>query len=247
MLSEALKIPLIFIYIFQDSEVLTSQFNVYKPEVIKYYDKLIRHKYNITEATSLLIKFGKTCKQIIAAAKKLPNPLIIAGHKGQSSLSRFFLGSTAEKLALESPYPVWIHRGDAAVRPKNILIPCDLGERSLHAVAQVNSMLKILEAKSELFHVEPVAALNLDYEAYASFADQIKEDELRKLNIFKKKYPQLKVVTGEGAIVDQIQERLKKFDMIAMTPKENLKSKPFFGSVTSKLVRMGDKPILIAP
>lgn len=244
-LASKLKIPLTFVYVFQDAEMFKSQFSVRKIEVVKHYTVLLRKKYDISTDTKVQVKFGKIYKQIIAAAKKIESPLIVAGCCGSHPLARFFVGSTAENLALESPYPVWIHRGENVFFPKNILIPCDLSERSHRAVILVDPLLKLFNASSELFHVEQDPMPILDYESYAALSAEIKKDEIKKLKQFRKRHPNLKVTTTSGGIVDCIQHKSKTFDLIAMTPKASLKSKPFFGSVSSKIVRNGEVSILI--
>ena len=247
VLAKKINAPLTFVYAFKDTEMFESPFGVRKAEVIKYYDQLIRQKYALDESIPVVVKFGKPYKQIIAAAKNLKFPLIVAGHRGQSTWTQFFVGSAAEQLGLESPYPVWIHRGESLIVPEKILIPCDLSERSHHAVHQVQPFLRAFKAKSELYHVVPQPLPILDFQSYVQFSEKIKRSEAQKRKAFKKKHPQLKIVDSEGGVVEQIQKRLENFDLLAISPKTSLKAKPFFGSVTSKLLRSGDKPILIAP
>ncbi len=246
-LSEKLKIPATFVYVFQDIAIFDEAFKFKKPELSKHYEKEFRRKYSLSKNDNVIVRYGRPYEEIIATAKNFEDPMIIAGHRGYNSFVRFFLGSTVERLALVSPFPVWIHRGKAVVVPKKILIPCDLSARSHHTISEIGPLKSALKASTEFFYVMPEPMPVLDYQTYSIIHEQLMKIETRKVRSFRKKHPGLKTVKALSGAVYKIQERAKNFDLIALSPKNHKKSVPFFGSVTTKLLRSGDKPILVIP
>lgn len=248
-LSHKLKIVATYIYVFQDATIFDETFNLKKREVSKYYEKEIRRKYSLNSNENIIICYGKPYEEIITVAKRFADPMILAGHRGHNVFVRFFLGSTAERLALNSPFPVWIHRGNTTVIPKKILVPCDLNDRNHPIIPQINSLKRTFKASIEFFYVipEPIPMSFLDIQAYSVMYDLTMKAESNKVRSFKKRQPGLKTVHALGSVVFRIQERSKSFDLIALSPRYHKKSVPFFGSVTTKLLRSGNKPILIIP
>ncbi|MES2800963.1 MAG: universal stress protein [Bdellovibrionota bacterium] len=219
----------------------------YQKQLVESLNLKISQMYDLKADATIIVKFGKADEEIIAAAKKLTEPMIMIGHKGYSAILRMFLGSTAEKIAQASPFPVWIHRGYKTVLPKKILIPSDLSDRSDQTVSDVEILAKSFKGKYELYHVweEPIPLL--DYSTWALVYEQLKKDEEKKLKVFKKKHPKVKTSKTAGDVVHNIQEHSKKFDVIAISPSHKKNSFPFFGSVNAQLVRNGEKPILVCP
>ncbi len=56
-----------------------------------------------------------------------------------------------------------------------------------------------------------------------------------------------KLVTELGGVVECIRARAKKFDIIALSPREHKTSSRFMGSVTAQLLGFGNTPIVIFP
>jgi nucleotide-binding universal stress UspA family protein len=52
---------------------------------------------------------------------------------------------------------------------------------------------------------------------------------------------------AQGTVADRIRDHAENFDLIAISPHEKTKTKTPFGSVTAKVVRSGDKPVLVVP
>ncbi len=247
VLSQKLKIDLIYVYVFQDIVVFTPSFEIKKPEVSRYYEEEVRRKYLLKKSDKVLISFGRPFEELITIANLYKHAMIIVGHRGHNPIVRYFVGSTAERLASHSPVPLWIHRGQKIIMPKKILIPCDLSGRTLHTISEVHSLKKILGSRFELYHVIQSPIPVLDFKVYSQLYKQIRKSDNQKLKAFKKKYPFLKTVRATGGVVDQIEKRAKDFDMIAISPRDKKHSVPLFGSVTLKLLRSGNKPILVVP
>ena len=224
-----------------------SAFNAETSNLTAHFENEVRQKYGLINETTVVIRFGRPYEEIIAVAKLYQRPMIVVGHRGTSAIARFFLGSNVERIALISPYPVWIHRGLKTILPHRILVPSDLDSRSVDMVSGIKSFQKTFDSKYELYHVTPQPPPLLDIQNYGLIVDGIKKADDRDLKKFKRKNPSLKVVQASGQIVDKIQTHSKKFDVIAISPTQRKKSSPFFGGVTAKIIRSGDKPILVLP
>ncbi len=246
-MAKNLKLPLIYIYVFEDTSIFEESHEISKKQVTKSYTNQVRKEYGLGNDDLVFIRYGRAYEEIIYFAKRYSQPLIVAGHKGQNLLMRFLLGSTAERLAQCSPFPVWIHRSQKTEMPRNILIPCDLSERTEQAIAQAEYFKHTMNAKFELFHVMKPPTPILDFEAYALIYREIKKSDETGLKKFRKAHPSLKVVSAEGGVVDKIVERAKSFDVIAIAPRNHRKDVIPFGSVTAKVIRNGETPILVMP
>ncbi len=214
-------------------------------EVISFY-KLKNLIAEMKLEAKVVVNIGRPAEGIIAIAKQQDHPLIVVGHKGKSTfMGRFFIGSTAEQLALHSPFPVWIHRGNDVKFPKKILLPCDFSKRSTTSLAAAQSLNGLPKTKYEFFHViqEPLPVLDINQ--WKQRMNEIKRQESAHQREFRKRFPQipLKSVTGEAAPL--IAKESKKFDLIAMAPHSREGLFAGFGSVTAKVVRSGDTPVLI--
>ena len=209
-------------------------------EIITFY-KL----KDLAPGSKVVVNLGRPANGIIDVAKDFQTPLIVVGHKGKSTpMGRFFLGSSAEQLALHSPFPVWIHRGDSVKIPNKILLPCDYSSRAT-ASLEAAKCLKGSKPKYEFFHVtqHPLPVLDAVQWKMALRAFKLKENTRQRL--FHEKFPRVPLVKRAGDPAPLIMKESKKFDLIAMTPHNREGLFSGFGSVTAKVVRAGDTPILI--
>ncbi len=248
MLSEKLKIPIVYVNIFEQPYVSEWILKTALAELERHFEKEIRKTYKLNKKDKVIVRCGQAFQHILDIAKKFTNPLIVVGHRGKSGVfARFFIGSTAERLALKSPFPVWIHRGKRPIFPKHVLVPCDLTKRGRHALDSVKAMGFGSNLQVELYHVIQPPFPVLDYAAWSNTYERIKEKNISMIRMFKKKNPGLKVVEIEGDINEEIEQQSRKFDLVAITPREHKGSFASFGSVTSKVVRQGDTSVLVVP
>ncbi len=243
MLAEKMAIPMNLVFVCPADWYAPA----YKAEIIQRTTERINKIYKLDKKINVSIKFGKADTEVIGFAKKFTNPMIIVGYKGHSGLLNMLLGSTAEKIAQKSPFPVWIQRGNKIIVPKNILVPSDLSQNSDHTVEGVKLLSKPVNGKFELYYVLEEPTPLLDYSAWASVYTFLKKEEDKKLKLMKAKYPNLKTSKNPGNVASHILQYSKKFDLIAITPKNPKKRFPIFGSVNAKLVRSSEKPVLIYP
>jgi nucleotide-binding universal stress UspA family protein len=170
-LAERFKAHLHVIYVAEEPVFLApphffaNGFNYVPPREEEMQEDLVRfYKFSGKHPVSLVFEFGEPAAQIMKLAATLENPLIVAGATGRSALSRFVIGSQAEKLALEAPCPVWIHRGSKTRHFKYLLLPVDFSPTT----QKVIDLFKASPVPLRLNYVyirEPVSPV-LDYPTY---------------------------------------------------------------------------------
>jgi nucleotide-binding universal stress UspA family protein len=108
------------------------------------------------QAPDLVVRTGLPADEIILEALESAADLVVLSTHGRSGLTRFLLGSVAEKVALEAPCPVLTVRpGGQPVPPvpKRILVPTDLSEHSFAALPMACELAERFEAEVSLFAV----------------------------------------------------------------------------------------------
>ena len=245
ILAAQTKAKITWVHVFQDVEVLSKSIALSRIEIEKQTCKQIQKIYKIPKEQKVLIRFGSPSVELLKVARALPKSILFVGHQGHNALMRMFLGTTAERLALESKVPVWIQRGTRLKKTKKVLVPCDLTSRSTQTLAFVNQLKWVNSRDVELYHVLVEPLPTLDFEGWSILYSEVKKQDDKKVILFRRKYPQLKVDRSFGDAGMQILKRSKSFDLVAMSPRSRHLSS--FGSVTAKVVRSTNVPILIVP
>ena len=247
-LADLLRVPLVFVYVSQELGTSSWASGKKRKHLVNLYTTKIKMKYSITESETLLIKNGRAYSELISVSKDYPSPLIVVGFRGDhGAASRFFLGSTAERLALHSPFPVWIQRGQTVCLPKNILIPTDFSARSRNTIEGAKK-LGVNSMAITLHHVFQPPMVPLTAKDAAMLTQEIRASNARELDRFRRKYASFSVAeTRSSNIVGEINKVSKSFDAIAISPRDHGGLAPSFGSVTSKLVRSTEKALLVIP
>lgn len=243
-LAKTMNVPVTYVHVY-DYELWPA--HIEKSLIIDLKAQVLK-MYKLKPADQVEIRFGDAARKVIEVAKALKqSPLIIVGHKGVGAVVRFFLGSTAEKIALLSPYPVWIHRGNKATLPKKVLIPSDFSKQTDKTLNQIKSFDRAFKPKLELFHVIPEPTPVLDYPSYSLVYQHIQASEDKTFAQFKKAHPDLYAVRDRGDVAERVKQRSKTFDLIAVSPRGKKQSRPLLGHVAAKLIRSSEKPVLVCP
>jgi nucleotide-binding universal stress UspA family protein len=247
LLAKTLRAPIVYVHIFEDPFLWDWQRRMFDEELTKHYREEVFSVYALSKNANVVVKRGTPFKKLIQIADEYEDPLIVVGHKGNNNaVTQFFLGSTAERLSLKSPYPVWIHRGEKVFTPKKVVIPYDLTERSLNAIKAVHA-LNLETCDTEYFHVSQPAPV-LDLPALRGPAIKQNLKHLESVQNFQRKHPDLKTSQSwEQDVAGAIDRKAKKSDLIAISPKRYRGVLSGFGSITSKVVRSGTTPVLVAP
>lgn len=247
LLAQALNCKLAFVYVFPETATISEALEVGRISSTDVYGPALKKFYNLNQDEKILIRFGRPHLEIIRAARSLTRPLIVAGYRGQNAVARLFLGSTAEKLVVQSPFPVWIHKGQRPILPKKILVPSDLSPTSVQLIDKIGSIKNTLMASQEIYHVmrEPVPTLN--YEAYSSILSAAIDTDQKLLKKFERKYSGLKSDSSLGPPGYKIAERSKKFDLTVVSPNTKSNRPPMARGVLEVLLRTAETPILVVP
>lgn len=247
--ARSLDVPLVFVHIYADPVVADWRAAEILSQLTNFYRKQVTTRYSVGSNESVVVKYGAAYRQIIAIAKKYPQPIIFVGHRGgRSAVSKFFLGSTAERLALRSPFPVWVHRGHKVKLPKKILVPCDFTKRSKNAIEGAKKIIRLNGVRFELFHVLQPPVPVLDYQYWQVLNTEVHKANKKELTKFKKKFAPIKIVEiNSNDVSGEIEKRSKNFDLVAISPNEREGTFSSFGSVTSKVVKSGNTSVLVIP
>lgn len=244
LLAEEMKLPIRYVHVFDYFQTIGDTIQQFEDNVRKKILKV----YKLNVGADIVLRLGDPANEIITIAGQAQQlPLIIVGYKGHSRMGHFFLGSTAEKIATISPYPVWVHRGERTVLPKKVLVPSDFSERTDSALDRIKIFEKKFNADVELYHVIPHAIPILDYPVYAAVERRLSEEDDKLYESFTSRHPKLKTVRSRGNVLDNIQKRSRKFNVIALSPSGKSNLAPVLGRTATKLVRSSKKPVLICP
>lgn len=204
--------------------------------------------YNLNESSKATIEVrrGGPVEVILSIAKKYESPLIIVGSQGNGAISRFILGSHAETIALKSPYPVWVHRGQKIVPLKKVLVPTDLSSYSKNLIAQIKNWSKVSPLSTKYIFVKPQITPLLNYRHYRQMNHEFSLKLEKSIDQFKKAEGSMKIDTFSAADPSvKISKLGKKYDVIAMTPHEKSGVLRKFGPVTAKVIRLAETPVLV--
>lgn len=236
VLSQIFKKPLSYIFVETQKDVDLA--NV---------PKLISEKYKIENTKDIFVQAGEPARTILDFANHFSQPLIVAGHRSGHSLSHFFWGSVAKKLALFSKCPVWIHRSQKAVRPQKIMLPLAL-DRDLPELVQAGEKIsQLFQAELEVFHSMRLPSASVDTNSYGIIYEAFKEIDDGLVQEFKTKHPHLKIAHTDGEPGFEIREHARQADLLILAPKYRGSKEPFFGTTTTHLISSGETPILILP
>lgn len=179
--------------------------------------------------------------------------LVVMGTHGRTGLNRFVLGSVTERTLRTSPVPVLTVHEDAALPSDfgTILVPTDRSEPANRAADHGVALAEATGAAMDIIHVVDLSPASGDFGS-ADVLTALEDAGQRAVDdvIDRAKDAGLEpvvgsVLTGTPAqgIVDYVQER--DVDLIVMGTHGRTGLKRYFlGSLTEKIVRVADAPVL---
>lgn len=198
-----------------------------------------------------IARSGPAAEVILDVAAQEHATLIAMTTHGRTGLSRWVLGSVAEKVVRAADAPTLVvrsfQRAESATAPPvprrevafgRILVPVGTGDLSLEVLPTVISFARLFSSRVYLVHVLEDAA------AYAPAPPQMKRaaDYLREAGVAHE--PILGRGDAAGQIVDLAEQHA--VDLIAMsTHGRSGPSRWAFGSVTEKVLRAASVPMLV--
>lgn len=102
-----------------------------KKEILRNIESL--HSYKNIQC-NVSVTIGDAAEQVIHMAKKIKADLIIIGSHSKQRVEERYLGSTAQKIAQKSSYPVLVIKNRVQGAYKNILAPTDFSISSKKSV-----------------------------------------------------------------------------------------------------------------
>jgi nucleotide-binding universal stress UspA family protein len=205
------------------------------------------YRLKSSDGIQFIVREGLPTEVLSIAARKAKLPLIVVGSQGKGAISRFILGSQAEKIALEAPCPVWVHRGDKIVPMHRVLVPTDLSSKARNLMNLFESWSENLGLEPKYVFVRPEILPLMDDASFSTLksADARAEAE-RALQKFRLKGPDVPTETVAGGSPSaRISDIGKKYDVIAMNPHSHPEGFHSFGQVTSKVIRSAKNPVLV--
>ncbi|HET9274889.1 MAG TPA: universal stress protein [Gemmatimonadales bacterium] len=195
-----------------------------------------------------------------------PPDLVVMATHGRGAFRRLWLGSVADQVIRESQVPVLlIHpRGDlaaeAAPRVQRILVATDLSRQSKAILEPVRDLARLVEGHVTLVHVvEAIAAANMDgvlpYPVAVDggrITDRAATARTRlewlAADLVSEGVPATTRVEIGGSVALTLIQLMQEaqYDVLALTTHGRSGFKrAVLGSVADKMIRTGEKPILI--
>lgn len=209
------------------------------------------------------VEGGVPAETIITKAAENKGTLITLATHGRSGLKRWLLGSVAEKVLRGTSNPALLVRAneeaktEGEVTQNRIIVPLDGSELAETALPTVVELAKALRLKVVLLQAYTVKAIIYSYEDYIPDLNDI-EAELKKeaTSYLDSRVEQLKSegladvvpIVSEGEAAETIIELAKGApnSLIAICTHGRSGVKRWvLGSVTEKVVRHADDPVLV--
>lgn len=206
---------------------------------------------------------GHAADAILEAAGKDRNALIAMATHGRSGAQRWLLGSVAEKVLRGAANPLFLVRASAAqTAPQRIInsivVPLDGSALAEDVLPTVSSWAQALDLEVTLIRAfEMPGAMYAGSEVYLPDYDQLRADshdeaaaylKKQEIELVKEGVRTVAIRTMEGPPADEIinYAHNEPRALIAMSTHGYSGVKRWIlGSVTEKVVRHGDDPVLI--
>lgn len=194
-------------------------------------------------------------KAVIDYAMTSEADAIVVTTHGRTGLSRFFLGSFAETLAVTSSIPVIAINPATKVRERisKILIPTTFLPRYRESFERVVALAKALDAEVTLLYKEPtIPAYAASAEYYRAVDNEALEratvaNEWREWAIHYGVRANVKLDNEPGNVVGAVENYASEhnFDLIAMATQADSFSAVLLGSLSRKVIRQAPCPVWV--
>lgn len=225
----------------------------YQKTILRPYEELLTRAKNYLTEERILAKFqleeGEPFEKIVDLAYSENCDLIVMGKTG-SGFKRLLLGSTAARVIGYSPVDVLIVPHKSRVSWDKILVPMDLSSFSERAFYKALSLAK--DYQGELFLLSvidlPVEALAESPQLYERAGEKIKGVLQEFAEKAQKEGVKTQVALAEGDPAEKIlaltEEKGISIIVMGSYGKTGLK-RLLMGSVTEKVISLGDRPVLV--
>ncbi|MBI4298543.1 MAG: universal stress protein [Chloroflexi bacterium] len=217
-----------------------------------------------TEPASLKVVEGDPASQIVGEADKDPNTLLAMSTHGRSGVTRWLIGSVTDKVLLATDKPLLLVRAKEEKAPtlnvnlRTLVVPLDGSPLAEEILPHAAALAKALSLNVVLLNVIPDPKIYYDYVNYPapSYEFSAKEMEApakdylqsiaQKLRLQGTPSVEQKVVHGDpaSAIVD-LTTKMPDCLVAMTTHGRSGLSRWIMGSVTDRVVRHSEKPVLV--
>lgn len=189
--------------------------------------------------------------RIVDKARDLGASLVVVGTIGRTGVSRFFLGSVAERVLRRAGCPVWVERatGPVAAGVRRILVCTDFSANSEPGLALAAKLVDELEATVEVVHALEPTYHGLSIDAHREVVAGL-DERLRELSAqhFPTKAPRVSVVEGAN-VVDALTAHASRTSpdlLVLATHGRTGLERVFMGSVAERVARFSPCSVLVA-
>ncbi len=237
---------------------IRGQFHREAEELLTEQASSIRDAGGIVAKTHL--REGSAIDEILDLADELGAGLIVLGSRGHGPVERLLVGSVSEGVVHHARCPVVVLRGgEEAWPPKRIIIGDDGSEAARGAGAFATGIGQLFGAKGLLVRAYPrLPEMNLpDRELDARMVDDELRHEERKLQERAAEIeetlgsrPSVRIDVGDPAarILETAQDGMARSTLIAVGSRGlGRMQRMRLGSVSTKILRAAEGPVLIHP
>lgn len=196
-----------------------------------------------------VVRVGIPWREVVRLAVEVEADGLCIGTSGHSPIERLLLGSTAENVLRDSPVPVLVTREKPVASVRRVLLPIDLDEGSRRVVrfalerfaerVRLDALFVLPSFPTYMPETWPTSLDRTEYEIRArEFLDH---EGGKRIG--------LKVVTFQDpawTILAEIQSRRPDLVVVATHGRRGM-ARMFFGSVSEKVVRHAECPVLVLP
>lgn len=154
-------------------DLLQGDGSEFELEVRKSSDLKMKRMIADLGASDLSIKYetliGEPYIELTHAVQAENYDLLLAGSRGLSNWTQFFVGSTAVRLIRKCPATVWIAKAGHTERLAKVLAPTDFSDVSLKAARQGYWLAKQSGAEFHLLHV--IDSMDVPEDVFAKAAE----------------------------------------------------------------------------
>jgi nucleotide-binding universal stress UspA family protein len=216
--------------------------------------------------TSARLGMGSPVDQILYASEEIGAGLVVVGRRGLGGIKRLLMGSVSEGVVHHARCPVLVLRNTANVWPPRRIIMADDSSSDAKRAAELAARIGgLFEAKGSLVQVYPkLLKTSQKHGALESRivgqALQQAETELRgraeELGGLLGSLPEVKLIVDEGAdgidgvaltLLHMAQETDEPTLISVGSRGLGMISRARLGSVSTKVVRAADGPVLVCP